>query len=163
MKRTLRPTGFVSAQCPDCGAMSNFEPKSQFAIDGTHTYRGEVWRRISWTLLQCGGCQRGGLAKTHDSGQPEKAVLEEFFPYAIKTVRLPTAVPKDIEAEFREAELCVSVGANRAASALFRSTLEKTRKVNSDGERVNSARSFLLRGGQFGHGLHGLARLAHPL
>jgi hypothetical protein len=39
-------------------------------------------------------------------------------------------VPTDIQAEFREAELCVAFKANRAASALFRSVLEKVLKAN---------------------------------
>ena len=43
---------------------------------------------------------------------------------------LPKTVPKDIEAEFREAEHCASQRFNRAASALFRSVLEKALKAN---------------------------------
>ena len=43
---------------------------------------------------------------------------------------MPKNVPLDIKKEFREAELCASSGANRAASALFRSVLEKTLKAN---------------------------------
>lgn len=39
-------------------------------------------------------------------------------------------MPHDIEAEFREAEQCASLGLNRAASALFRSVLEKILKAN---------------------------------
>ncbi|HTD15917.1 MAG TPA: DUF4145 domain-containing protein [Chthoniobacterales bacterium] len=39
-------------------------------------------------------------------------------------------MPSDILTEFREAEKCASFGANRAASALFRSVLEKTLKAN---------------------------------
>ena len=43
---------------------------------------------------------------------------------------LPRAVPADIQAEFREAESCTAHKLNRAASALFRSVLEKTLKAN---------------------------------
>jgi hypothetical protein len=39
-------------------------------------------------------------------------------------------VPPDIQGEFREAERCTAFKANRAASALFRSVLEKTLKAN---------------------------------
>jgi hypothetical protein len=60
----------------------------------------------------------------------QTAVLESFFPYAREVAPLPDAVPRDVQAEFREAELCASFGANRAASALLRSTLEKTLKSN---------------------------------
>jgi hypothetical protein len=60
----------------------------------------------------------------------ETAVLEDFYPFSIDTAPLPNGVPPDIQAEFREAERCASFGANRAASALFRSVLEKTLKAN---------------------------------
>jgi uncharacterized protein DUF4145 len=43
---------------------------------------------------------------------------------------LPNLVPAEIQKEFREAEQCASFGANRAASALFPSVLEKTLKAN---------------------------------
>jgi hypothetical protein len=43
---------------------------------------------------------------------------------------LPDSVPQGIVAEFREAERCTSAGTYRAASALFRSVLEKTLKAN---------------------------------
>jgi hypothetical protein len=43
---------------------------------------------------------------------------------------VPAEVPPDVLAEFREAELTASVGAWRAASAMLRSTLEKTLKHN---------------------------------
>src|SRR5262249_47732477 len=39
-------------------------------------------------------------------------------------------VPAGISSEFREAERCASIAAWRAASALFRSTLEKVLKAN---------------------------------
>jgi hypothetical protein len=48
----------------------------------------------------------------------------------METAPVPNAVPPDILKEFREAEKCASFGANRAASALFRSVLEKTLKAN---------------------------------
>ena len=45
-------------------------------------------------------------------------------------VVVPAAVPAEIQAEFREAELCAAFKANRAASALYRSVLEKVLKAN---------------------------------
>jgi hypothetical protein len=56
--------------------------------------------------------------------------LESFFPLCSEEVPLPDAVPVEIQTEFREAERCASFGANRAASALFRSVLEKVLKAN---------------------------------
>lgn len=49
---------------------------------------------------------------------------------SIATAPLPGAVPDDIPNEFREAERCAAFGAIRAASALFRSVLEKTLNAN---------------------------------
>ena len=43
---------------------------------------------------------------------------------------VPDGLPGGVTAEFREAELCASFEAWRAASALLRSTLEKTLKAN---------------------------------
>jgi len=56
--------------------------------------------------------------------------LVSFFPYSREVAKLPSDTPVDIVAEFREAELCTSFEAYRAASALFRSTLEKVLKAN---------------------------------
>lgn len=44
--------------------------------------------------------------------------------------RLSATFFKEGSPQFREAEVCYSVGANRGASALFRSTLEKALKAN---------------------------------
>jgi hypothetical protein len=43
---------------------------------------------------------------------------------------LPEKTPQEIFSEFREAELCMAHGANRAAAAMLRSALEKTLAVN---------------------------------
>jgi hypothetical protein len=75
-------------------------------------------------------CKRGALATTPDNGNRDSATLESFFPIFANNVPLPDSVPADIQAEFREAESCGASGANRAASALFRSVLEKTLKAN---------------------------------
>jgi hypothetical protein len=64
--------------------------------------------------------------------------LERFFPPTIDKHSIPAGVPGDIKAEFEEAELCASVQAWRSASAMLRSVLEKTLKVNGyDGTRQN--------------------------
>jgi hypothetical protein len=65
-----------------------------------------------------------------DNGNRNAAVLEAFYPTCPSALHLPAAVPADIQAEFREAELCAAFKANRAASALFRSVLEKALKAN---------------------------------
>jgi hypothetical protein len=57
-------------------------------------------------------------------------MLESFFPSAPTVAALPAAVPDGIAREYREAELCASVQAWRAASALLRSALEKALKAS---------------------------------
>jgi hypothetical protein len=61
--------------------------------------------------------------------------LEFFRPTALQPARVSVGVPVGIVSEFREAELCMSVPAWRASSALLRSTLEKTLKTNGYNER----------------------------
>lgn len=56
--------------------------------------------------------------------------MESFFPRSIASSPIPNGVPEGIVKGYREAELCASAEAYRAASALVRSTLEKTLKVN---------------------------------
>lgn len=80
--------------------------------------------------MRCAGCGRAGLAKVHCNDTFSIGELESFFPVSIENLIVPGEVPKDIIAEFREAELCAAFGAYRAASALFRSVLEKCLKVN---------------------------------
>lgn len=125
----------VRARCPDCsGAVTTFEFRNEgnecgyILIDKSHQYAGKNYSRIVYRLMRCAGCARGGLAKIHDNGQ--SGDLESFFPTCIENAPLPEKVPKDIEDEYREAELCISFSAWRAASAMLRSTLEKTLKTN---------------------------------
>ena len=127
----------VRAQCPDCGgALSVFDHKVQggelgyILNDRPHTYDGRQFTRIHWRILKCSGCGRAGLAQFHDSGNGPSAVLESFFPRALAKAPLPAGVPEGVEKEYREAELCASVEAWRAASAMLRSTIEKTLKAN---------------------------------
>jgi hypothetical protein len=57
-------------------------------------------------------------------------MLGDFYPRTIDTLPIPQHVPLGVQSEFREAELCASVGAWRAGSSLLRSTLEKTLAAN---------------------------------
>jgi uncharacterized protein DUF4145 len=79
-------------------------------------------------LYMCGGCGHGSLIKLHQNAVG--VVLEEFYPAAVETASLPNGVPEGIVKELREAELCAAHGAYRGATALLRSTLEKTLKLN---------------------------------
>ncbi|MEQ9617834.1 MAG: hypothetical protein RIG61_01510 [Deltaproteobacteria bacterium] len=132
----------VRANCPDCGgAILLFDHRksgggeygSIIAYQGIHQYQDETFNRVVYTLVRCSGCGRGGIAKFHDNGNGP-GTLETFYPRAVPHASLPTNIPDKIMNEFREAELCYSFEAWRAASALLRSTLEKTlkEKAHSD-------------------------------
>jgi len=121
----------VSAQCPNCQAITSFDMRqAPSPLSGLYPYKGKTYKRLLNVFSQCARCGHGGLAIILDDGDPTTAVLESFFPLSIESVPIPKDVPDDILKEFREAEKCASFGANRAASALFRSVLEKTLKAN---------------------------------
>ena len=135
----MKPTyvrGNVSARCPDCeGAVTTFERKlsghefGSVTVPGTHVIGESRYTQILYVLMRCAACGRGGLAKIH-SGGPGADLLECFFPVCIDRATIPDNVPVGIVSEYREAEICASVQAWRAASALLRSALEKTLKEN---------------------------------
>jgi hypothetical protein len=130
--------GNMRAACPDCGgAVTTFESKSATGgAHGTvirnwpHVFEGRNYIRAFFILMQCAGCGRGGLATIHDNGTGGQAFDELFYPASRDLATLPPNLPTGVEAEYREAELCASVGGWRAASALLRSALEKTLKAN---------------------------------
>jgi hypothetical protein len=131
MKATLSKTNYsVSAHCPTCAAITSFDQRAVGIVEGNYVFKEQNYMRVLYIFSQCARCSTGGLAKVPDNGNSQTAVLEDFFPFFLDAAPLPSAVPTEIAAEFREAERCASLGANRAASALFRSVLEKTLKVN---------------------------------
>jgi hypothetical protein len=75
------------------------------------------------------------VGKLHLNDSLSTSTLEWFWPSALKNEKLPSNIPPEILNEFREAELCMSVGAWRAAAALLRSTLEKGLKANGYDEK----------------------------
>lgn len=146
--------GNVRAPCTGCdGAISTFEITSattgeygHIIVARAHFYKSTPFHRIVYRLLRCAGCGRGGLATIHDHGDIAKGTLESFYPTSINYAKLPDGIPQGILAEYREAELCASIGAWRAASALLRSSLEKTLRANgyTDGSlksRIDDAAS----------------------
>ncbi|MDO8648808.1 MAG: DUF4145 domain-containing protein [Candidatus Peregrinibacteria bacterium] len=133
MKPTLHNSN-VRARCPDCdGAVTTFEVSDghkefgHIRCERPHRHEGQTYPHAIYRLVRCAGCGRGGIASIC-GGNHDKLI--EFFPRSINTLKLPNGLPDGIEAEFREAELSASVGAYRAASALFRSVLEKVLKAN---------------------------------
>jgi len=145
--------GNVKARCPDCGgAITTFEHKSASSTHGTviqnypHIFDRSQYTRTLYLLLRCASCGRGGIAKIHDNGTVLNGTLEAFYPTSIDSAKLPEGAPAGVSSEFREAELCASVGAWRAASGLLRSTLEKLLRANgyskgSLADRINLAAS----------------------
>lgn len=130
MKPDLIDQANVRPTCPDCaGALVTFEHRSASNEYGS-IIQPRQGTRIHYRLLRCAGCGRGGLAGIEINSGGTAVGLVEFFPRTIDVVNVPQDVPPDVLAEFREAELTASVGAWRAASAMLRSTLEKTLKHN---------------------------------
>lgn len=131
--------GNVSAKCPTCGgALTTYEHKSGTGDFGTvvverrHQIGTQVYTKAVYKLLRCAGCGRGGMAEVLTSPNIPyvNGKLNAFYPGTIESIPIPPSVPEGIANEFREAELCSSVGAWRAASALLRSALEKALKAN---------------------------------
>lgn len=124
MQPELTEAGNVRANCPNCnGAVSTFEVR----------YNGKEFGYVAeqklpiYRLMRCAGCGRGGVATIRHT-QGYKDHLLEFYPMCIEIADIPRDVPEAVSKELREAELCMSVKANRAASALLRSCLEKALK-----------------------------------
>jgi uncharacterized protein DUF4145 len=129
----------VLARCPDCNAITNFEPRSDaqhdlgfVLVNATHVYEGKQYSRYIWRFFRCANCSRGAVGKIHDNGghNTQWDVVSDFLPHAVNAAPLPAKVPDDIVKEFREAELDAAHGAYRSGSALFRSVLEKTLNKN---------------------------------
>jgi hypothetical protein len=124
----------IRARCPTCdGALTTFESRKMgigghdavIGVNNGPNVDGRYYQQTLYRGLRCAGCG-GGMAVYGASGQ--EAALIAFFPRSLDNLELPPDVPEDLRTEFRESELAASVGAWRAASAMLRSTLEKTLK-----------------------------------
>ncbi|RRA47616.1 DUF4145 domain-containing protein [Acidipila sp. EB88] len=120
----------VTTRCPDCRADTIFQPREEVSRVKPVKYGKDVFAKTVYVTGQCVSCHRGSLATIVDDSFSSGPLLVDFLPQAIESLPLPPDVPPEIEAEFREAEKCVSIQCNRAASALFRSTLEKALKAS---------------------------------
>lgn len=135
----LNSEGNVVESCPDCnGATSTFEwrreHKTPYGIFFTTFRSGTREHYREYRLFRCAGCGRGGLGKIergvgseYPTGNPS---LIHFFPSGLASLRLPSATPRGILAEFREAETCLKNQCYRAAAGLFRSVLDKVMRAN---------------------------------
>ena len=120
----------ISAFCPNCSVVTSFNRKDVFSWE----------ERFVFSFHQCSGCARGGMAKIQLGSDPSKHQLLEFFPLTIESLSLPIGVPDGVVSEFREAELCMGSLAYRAASALFRSALEKVLEENGYSKKIDQKR-----------------------
>jgi hypothetical protein len=125
-----RGTYNVVANCPGCEAVSNFSPLGTAVVVENNTFDGRPYGRVVYVFGQCAQCKRGSLASVLDNGQAFGAALLDFQPKPTAAAQLPAAVPVELVTEFREAETCAANNFNRAASALYRSVLEKALKLN---------------------------------
>jgi hypothetical protein len=128
--RLAKSTYDISALCPICEDTTVFEITAHSERRGPHYIGSTAYTRQLYVFGVCKACQSGSLAIVSDRGSRDYAVITQFFPIEFDVVPIPSAVPPDVVAEFREAENCAMLGFNRAASALFRSALEKTLKAN---------------------------------
>jgi hypothetical protein len=131
--------GNVIAQCPTetCnGSMTTYEHTvdnknlGELTLNKDHYHEKGYFSRIGWFLFRCAACHSGAMAKIHANDDFRRGEMESFWPLAGITNPLPKETPGEIKKEYREAEKCYSVGAYRAASAMVRSVLEKTLKLN---------------------------------
>jgi len=131
MKNVKYENGLIKCICPDCNAIANFDYKDSsrefgyVSISRQHRYHGQNFSRIVYKLLSCTGCGRGVIAKIHCNNNTQEGEVENFYPVGIDKAKVPNNTPNEILAELNEAELCASVQAWRAGSAMLRSVLEK--------------------------------------
>lgn len=135
----------VTAYCPTCEALSQFfmgNAQREFGslirdAPDRLPFRDSVGnvvprrndREIS-ILVRCGGCLRAGLVVVEAGNSVAEGEVVAFFPTAIVKATVPSSCPQELVNELREAEVCAAAGAYRAASAMLRSTLEKTLRKN---------------------------------
>jgi hypothetical protein len=131
--------GTVIARCPGCdGAKSTFEWSHKGKELGAITKQVDdrYWRQclLDFRLFRCAGCGIGALGVIKyggGNGYPGLSNrLLRFVPEAKSCLPLPPRAPKELVAEFREAERCLEINCLRAAAGLFRSVLAKTMRAN---------------------------------
>lgn len=126
----------VRTACPNCdGTITSFEvrginPSGYLEVEFNHHFNDQFFHKVGYQLLKCAGCGCGGLARIHIDKVGGVKVLGDFYPASRDWAELPDGTPEGVVSEYREAELCASVGAMRGASALLRSALEKTLRAN---------------------------------
>jgi hypothetical protein len=137
----------VSAFCATCQTVTSFDPRQQpIILEGRFDVNQIRYNRELFYLLACARCGRGAVGDFVDQGNSFRAMLMDFAPLAVNHTAFKFELPPDILSEFQEAERCAAFGANRAAAALYRSTLEKVLKANGYRKEVDPRVNNLLKG-----------------
>jgi hypothetical protein len=139
--------GSIVSVCPQCEREASFVHRDItgahrgeygfIQVDVDHQFAGTTWPRILYVLYACVVCRHPGVLKSHAANSFVEGAAEWFWPSeGMPPAMLPSALPQDLEEEFREAERCTSANCWRAAAALLRSTLEKTLNANGYTKRT---------------------------
>lgn len=136
----INALGNIIARCPGCnGSTSTYEWKTvskahgHIGLAGLFEMKDGRGAAAEHRLYRCAGCGRGGLALIYcrDASFPSgRFELHDFHQEVGEVLALPPDTPAGIEAEFREAERCLSNACYRAAAGMFRSVLDKTLRAN---------------------------------
>lgn len=135
--------GSIVSHCPGCrGGKSTFEWKVNGNEIGSFERREKDHSIISFRLFKCAGCGMGayGIVRMLGDGNYPGSYnsLIRFFPETNQRLSIPSAVPKGIATEFREAETCLENKCIRAAAGLIRSVLDKTLRANGYKTKLES-------------------------
>lgn len=114
---TLPTPRDTTGPCPWCGRTSNFEHKPHGPLAG-RARAGFGWLPThSLSTLVCSGCKKGTLVVTDQMG---KGI--HWYPAPGMGI-LDKQVDSGVASAYDEGMRCLSIGANRAASVMFRSAL----------------------------------------
>lgn len=139
----INKLGNIVACCPGCdGGKSTFEYQvGGKSLGVTKNKKRKPYTQsreetdVQYRLFRCAGCGRGAIGTIRmqalGAEYPDGlGSLIGFFPEAKLRLPIPSFVPKEIENEFREAEICMEANCFRAAAAMFRSVLDKVLRAN---------------------------------
>ncbi len=116
---TLPTPGDPTGPCPWCGRVSNFEAKQHGSLAGKSSggFGGHYIETHRVATLKCSGCKKATVVVTDQMGEGR-----HWYP-APGMGTLDKQVDKEVASTYDEGMRCLSIGANRAASVMFRSAL----------------------------------------
>lgn len=125
---SLPTPGDPSGPCPWCGRVSNFDVQVHppLAWRSTSDFGGMTIETHQLSTLRCLGCQRGTVVVTDNLAQGI-----HWYP-APGMGTLDKQVNPGVASAYDEGMRCLSIGANRAAAVMFRSSLSLFVKDKGD-------------------------------